>query len=113
MGGYFLPGNSRAHRHRALRRGQGWSMNLADTVRISASDQALDPDVPASSDSRVQIDQLIPRIDRVITQIDGHLAEQLDLILHHPEFQALEAAWRGLKFVVDRVDFDEKVRIKL
>ena len=30
-----------------------------------------------------------------------------------PEFQQLESAWRGLKFVVDRTDFRENIKIEL
>lgn len=52
-------------------------------------------------------------VDLFIGEIDQRLSRQLDEILHHPTFQALEAAWRGLKFVVDRVDFRENTRIEL
>src|SRR5690606_28251603 len=31
----------------------------------------------------------------------------------HPVFQRLEAAWRSLKFVVDRVDFRENIRVEI
>ncbi len=40
------------------------------------------------------------------------MSAQLDEILHHPTFQRLESAWRGLKFLVDRVDFRENTRIE-
>src|SRR5262245_18499513 len=43
-------------------------------------------------------------VEQTIATIDELIGRQLDAILHHPEFQALEQAWRGLKFVVDRVD---------
>lgn len=39
-------------------------------------------------------------IDRYIAMIDHVIGQQLDLILHHPEFQALEALWRGTEYVV-------------
>lgn len=35
----------------------------------------------------------------------GRLGAQLDAILHHPTFQALESAWRGLHLLVTRTDF--------
>lgn len=34
-------------------------------------------------------------------------------ILHHPEFRRLEAAWRGLKFLVDRTDFREPIQVEV
>lgn len=54
-----------------------------------------------------------PLIDMFIAEIDGRLSEQIDEILHHPTFQKLEAAWRGLKFLVDRVDFRENTKVEL
>ncbi len=35
-----------------------------------------------------------------IAEIDRALSEQMDAILHHPEFQALESAWRGLAYLL-------------
>jgi type VI secretion system protein ImpC len=51
------------------------------------------------------------RIDRVIVELDSRIASVVDAVLHHPAFQALEAAWRGLAFVVDRVVFDENIEV--
>jgi type VI secretion system protein ImpC len=39
--------------------------------------------------------------------------ERLRAILHHPKFQALEAAWRGLFFLVREVDTDAELKICL
>lgn len=36
-----------------------------------------------------------------IATIDRALSAQLDLILHHEHFRQLEAAWRGLRYLVD------------
>jgi type VI secretion system protein ImpC len=41
------------------------------------------------------------------------LSRQIDEILHHPHFQKLESAWRGLKFVVDRTDFRENIKVEM
>jgi type VI secretion system protein ImpC len=51
-------------------------------------------------------------VDLLIAEIDERMSVQIDFILHHPMFQRLEAAWRGLKFVVDRVDFRENIRVE-
>jgi hypothetical protein len=37
-------------------------------------------------------------IDEFIAEIDQKLSAQLDAILHNPEVQKLESAWRSLKF---------------
>ena len=34
-------------------------------------------------------------------------------VLHHPAFQGLEAAWRGLSFVVDRLETDSQLQLYL
>jgi type VI secretion system protein ImpC len=52
-------------------------------------------------------------VDQLISQIDQAMSRQIDEILHHPLVQSLEAAWRGLKFVVDRTDFRENILIEL
>jgi len=38
----------------------------------------------------------------MILELDAKLSKQIDLIVHHPDFQKLNRPWRGLKFVVDR-----------
>src|SRR5260370_30177944 len=52
-------------------------------------------------------------VDLMIAEIDTRLSAQVNEILHHPEFQKLESAWRSLKFLVDRTDFRENIRIEI
>ncbi|RMT88081.1 hypothetical protein ALP41_05189, partial [Pseudomonas savastanoi pv. nerii] len=52
-------------------------------------------------------------VDRMITEIDVKLSRQMDEIIHHVEFQALEASWRGLQLLIDRTDFRENIKIEL
>jgi type VI secretion system protein ImpC len=40
-------------------------------------------------------------------------AELMRIILHHPKFQALEAAWRGLDFLVSRLETDAQLKLYL
>jgi type VI secretion system protein ImpC len=51
--------------------------------------------------------------DALIAEIDTKISKQLDAILHDPDFQKLESAWRGLKFAIDRVDFRENMHAEL
>jgi type VI secretion system protein ImpC len=55
----------------------------------------------------------VPGVDLLLAEVIHKLSRQIDDILHHPVFQQLEAAWRGLKFVVDRVDFRENIRVEM
>ena len=52
-------------------------------------------------------------IEAVNAVIDDRMNGQINLVLHHPEFQALEASWRGLHFLVRGVDTDPMLKIKL
>jgi type VI secretion system protein ImpC len=52
-------------------------------------------------------------INDMIVELDKKISAQLDAILHAKEFQKLESAWRGLKYLVDRTDFRQNVRIEV
>lgn len=51
--------------------------------------------------------------DEMIAELDKKLCHQVDEILHHPDFQRLESAWRSLKFLVDRTNFRENIKIEV
>jgi type VI secretion system protein ImpC len=52
-------------------------------------------------------------INHGLAVIDRLLGKQIDAILHHPAFQALESSWRGLQFLVERTDFRRNVCIEV
>lgn len=52
-------------------------------------------------------------VDEMIAQIDEKLSVQLDEILHNENFQQMESAWRGLKFLVDRTDFRQNNKVEI
>lgn len=52
-------------------------------------------------------------INDMIAEIDRKLSSQVDAIMHHPTFQKIESAWRGLKFAVDRTNFRENIKFEL
>ena len=52
-------------------------------------------------------------VDDMIAELDRKLCAQVDAILHNDDFQRLESAWRSLKFLVDRTNFRENVKIQL
>lgn len=51
-------------------------------------------------------------VDDMIADIDAKVSAQVNEIMHHEDFSKLESAWRSLKFLVDRTDFRENVRIQ-
>lgn len=51
--------------------------------------------------------------DEMIAELDKKLCLQVDAILHCPEFQKLESAWRSLKFLIDRTNFRENIKVQI
>ncbi|MFO0907113.1 MAG: type VI secretion system contractile sheath large subunit [Isosphaeraceae bacterium] len=54
-------------------------------------------EIPASDD-------LARVLTKRIADIDRRISGQLQKIMHHPEFQRLEAAWRGLHYLVHQTE---------
>ncbi|HXS16215.1 MAG TPA: type VI secretion system contractile sheath large subunit [Polyangiaceae bacterium] len=52
-------------------------------------------------------------VDQMIADLDTRISKQVDEIMHQESYQKLESAWRGLKFVIDRVDFRENVKVEV
>ena len=52
-------------------------------------------------------------IEGMIATIDKKLTEQINHILHHPDFQKLEGAWRGLHYLVNNTETDEMLKIRV
>ncbi len=57
--------------------------------------------------------QVVKTIQGLIREIDAKLTEQINEIIHHDEFQQLEGAWRGLKFLTDRTETGADLKIKV
>lgn len=53
------------------------------------------------------------RADHLIALIDDSLNAQVNAILHHPEFQAMEARWRGVAMLVRQAGRGGDVKVKL
>ena len=58
-------------------------------------------------------DNAVRTIESMIAEIDRKLSEQVNLILHHEDFQQLEGAWRGLSHLVNNTETDEMLKIRV
>ena len=58
-------------------------------------------------------DDVLKSIRSMIAAIDKKLTEQVNLILHHDDFQKLEGAWRGLHHLVSRTETDTMLKIRV
>jgi type VI secretion system protein ImpC len=58
-------------------------------------------------------DDTVVSIKGLIAEIDAKLSAQLNEILHHPDMQKLEGAWRGLHHLVNNTETDEMLKIRV
>jgi type VI secretion system protein ImpC len=58
-------------------------------------------------------DDALRSIQSIIAEIDKKLTQQVNEILHHPDFQQLESAWRGLHYLVNNTETDENLKIRV
>lgn len=52
-------------------------------------------------------------INARIAQIDHLISTQLNEVMHHPDFQKLEASWRGLKYLLGQSETGTALKIKV
>jgi type VI secretion system protein ImpC len=52
-------------------------------------------------------------IGAMIAEIDKKLSQQINAIMHHPDFQQLEGAWRGLYHLVSNSETDAMLKIRV
>ncbi len=69
-------------------------------------DQVMAGTVTMSRDLTTTLDHRIAELDRVIS-------DQLNAVMHHAQFQALEASWRGLKYLVSQSQTSPMLKIKV
>ena len=56
---------------------------------------------------------VVKTIEAMVAELDRKLTEQINLILHHEDFQKLEGAWRGLHYLVNNTETDEMLKIRV
>jgi len=78
---------------------------VTQAVRTLAA-QALEQTTLIGSD-------VIQTIEAMIAQIDQTLSKQINVILHHEDFQKLEGAWRGLHYLVNNTETDALLKIRV
>jgi type VI secretion system protein ImpC len=71
--------------------------------RSDAAKEAVENAVRTLAEQALQGTQLISAdalatIQAIVAALDKKLTEQINLIMHHPDFQELEGTWRGLSY---------------
>lgn len=52
-------------------------------------------------------------IDRDIARLDALISDQVNVILHHPTLQRLEASWRGVRYLVALAEGQGDIKIRI
>ena len=64
-------------------------------------------------DSNIVSNDTLASISAIIASLDKKLTDQINLVMHHEEFQKLEGAWRGLHYLVNNTETDETLKIRV
>lgn len=94
---------------------------LLETTRVRPGDesyaitrQGIQTFISSLLDSSRTVDRITASLaDDMIAELDKKLCKQVDEILHHPDFQRMESSWRSLKFLIDRTNFRENIKIQI
>src|SRR5712691_8306122 len=62
--------------------------------------------ITIARDTEAMLNARIAQIDRLITN-------QVNEVVHHPEFQKLEATWRGLRYLLSNSETSETLKVKV
>jgi type VI secretion system protein ImpC len=86
--------------------------------KTNAAEQAIESAVQtlaqqALATTATVSDDAVKTIEALIAAIDKKLSEQVNAIIHHPDFQQLESAWRGLSHLVNNTETDETLKIRV
>ncbi len=67
----------------------------------------------ALADTSLIKSDVLDTIEEMIAQLDKKLSAQMNEILHAPEFQQIESAWRGLQYLVFHSETDAMLKIRV
>jgi type VI secretion system protein ImpC len=67
----------------------------------------------ALSDTSLIKADVLDTLEEMIAQLDKKLSAQMNEIMHSPEFQQIESAWRGLKYLVFQSETDAMLKIRV
>lgn len=55
---------------------------------------------------------VVRTIKAIIAELDRKLTQQVNEILHHPDFQKLEGTWRGLSYLVKNTETSQQLKLR-
>jgi type VI secretion system protein ImpC len=67
----------------------------------------------ALADTSLIKDDVLDTIEDMIARLDEKLSAQMNAIIHAPEFQQLESAWRGLNYLANNSETDATLKLRV
>jgi len=67
----------------------------------------------ALEDTSLVKEDILDTIEEMIARLDEKLSDQMNEVIHAPEFQQIESAWRGLHYLVYNTETDADLKIKV
>jgi len=86
---------------------------LMQTVKDERVAAALYVVMSLCEDDEVDIEPDEVWLDGLILQLDANIQQYLDVVLHHPAFQALESRWRSVDYLVQKVGSHDPVILEV
>ncbi len=81
---------------------KGWARDIiGEFVK-----QVMEGTIVVSRNTELMINSRIAQLDRLISS-------QLNEVMHHPEFQKLEASWKGLNYLISQSETGENLKIRV
>ena len=67
----------------------------------------------ALADTSLIKEDVLDTIEDMIAHLDEKLSAQMNAIIHAPEFQQIESAWRGLSYLVHNSETDATLKLRI
>ena len=77
-----------------------------ESAVLTLAQQALSTTAVVSTDA-------VASIQAIIAELDKKLSDQINEIIHQPDFQSLEGSWRGLHYLVNNSETDTMLKIRV
>jgi type VI secretion system protein ImpC len=85
----------------------------SDDAKTAVEQAVLTLAQQALSSTNLISSDVLGSIEAMIAELDRKLSQEVNQILHHPDFQKLESAWRGLHYLVNNTESDEMLKISV
>ncbi len=85
------------------------SDSQSETIAVAVKSLAAE----ALAGAQVISGDIVKTVEGIIAAIDSKLTQQINQILHHSDFQAIEGTWRGLHHLVNNTETDEMLKIRV